>query len=350
MHKTNAKLMKQLLLSALLIFISSVMHAQENGLATLRIEARLDYMQEYRQGEVMNDNTGFKGRYLNIRMDGNISEHFSYSYRQRLNKPNKDISFFDATDWIHLTYTNRNWSVSAGKQVVGIGGYEYDVAPIDLYIYSEYWGNIPCFRVGVSGTYTTDDKKDKFLLQFCESPFRGHELNVSNEQMFAYNAMWYGSHGIYSSIWSVNMLEYLPGKFMNYIALGNRLTLGQFQLDLDIMNRAVSTRDFLGKDMSIMSKFMWKPSDRFNMFLIATHDFNHSDDIGDWSVLPGTEITRVGGGIEYFPLKKSQDIRLHLACSYTDGVNSSPAGLLHPHQTIIDAGVTWKMDLLKIKR
>ena len=342
--------MKRIMLLTLMMLIPAFMQAQENGLVNLRIEARLDYMQEMRQGETVNDNSGFKGRYLNIRMDGQLSEHFSYSYRQRLNKPNNSITFFDATDWIHLTYTNKNWSVSAGKQVVGIGGYEYDVAPIDLYIYSEYWGNIPCFRVGVSGTYTTDDMNDKFMLQFCESPFRGHELNINNEQMFAYNAVWYGTHGIFSSIWSVNMMEYLPGKFMNYVALGNRLTLGQFQLDLDIMNRAVSTRNFFGKDMSFMSKFMWKPSDRFNVFLIATHDFNHADEIGDWSILPGTEITRVGAGLEYFPLKNSQDIRLHLNCSYADGVNTNPAGLLFPQQTVVDAGVTWRMDLLKIKR
>ena len=326
------------------------MQAQDNGLVNLRIEARLDYMQEYLQGNPVNDNSGFKGRYLNIRMDGQISDHFSYSYRQRLNKPNNSITFFDATDWIHLTYTNRNWSVTAGKLVVGIGGYEYDVAPIDLYIYSEYWGNIPCYRVGVSGAYTTDDNKDKFMLQFCESPFRGHQLNTDNRQMFAYNAVWYGSHDTFSSIWSVNMLEYLPGKFMNYIALGNRFTFGDFQLDLDIMNRAVSTRNFLGKDMSVMSKFMWAPSENLNLFLVATHDFNHADEIGDWSVLPGTEITRVGAGLEYFPIKNSKDVRLHMACSYADGVNTSPAGLVLPKQTVFDAGVTWKMDMLKIKR
>ena len=333
-----------------MILIPAFMQAQDNGLVNLRIEARLDYMQEYLQGNPVNDNSGFKGRYLNIRMDGQISDHFSYSYRQRLNKPNNSITFFDATDWIHLTYTNRNWSVTAGKLVVGIGGYEYDVAPIDLYIYSEYWGNIPCYRVGVSGAYTTDDNKDKFMLQFCESPFRGHQLNTDNRQMFAYNAVWYGSHDTFSSIWSVNMLEYLPGKFMNYIALGNRFTFGDFQLDLDIMNRAVSTRNFLGKDMSVMSKFMWAPSENLNLFLVATHDFNHADEIGDWSVLPGTEITRVGAGLEYFPIKNSKDVRLHMACSYADGVNTSPAGLVLPKQTVFDAGVTWKMDMLKIKR
>ena len=333
-----------------MMLIPVFMHAEENGLVNLRIEARLDYMQEYIQGQTVNDNSGFKGRFLNIRMDGQISEHFSYSYRQRLNKPNNDISFFNATDWINLTYTNRNWSVTAGKQVVGIGGYEYDIPPIDLYIYSEYWGNIPCYRVGVNGAYTTDDGKDKFMLQFCESPFRSHEMNVYNEQMFAYNAVWYGSHGLFNSIWSVNMIEYLPGRFMNYIALGNRFVFGDFQFDIDIMNRAVSTRNFLGKDMSVMSKFTWSPSERLNIFAVATHDFNHADEIGDWSVLPGTEITRVGAGLEYFPLKNSKDIRFHMAYSYTDGVNTNPAGLLHPHQTVIDAGVTWKMNLLNIKR
>ena len=342
--------MKHRLLFAIMMLIPAFMQAQENGLVNLRIEARLDYMQEYRQGQAANDYSGFKGRYLNIRMDGQISEHFTYSYRQRLNKPNNDISFFNATDWINLTYTNRNWSVTAGKQVVGIGGYEYDVAPIDLYIYSEYWGNIPCFRVGVSGAYTTDDEKDKFVLQFCESPFRDHELNADNAQMFAYNAVWYGSHGLFSTIWSVNMMEYLPGRFINYIALGNRFTFGDFQFDIDIMNRAVSTRNFLGKDMSVMSKFTWSPSEQLNVFAIATHDFNHADEVGDWSVLPGTEITRVGAGLEYFPLKNSQDIRLHMACSYADGVNTNPAGLLFPQQTVLDAGVTWRMNLLNIKR
>ena len=86
--------MKRIMLLALMMLIPAFMQAQENGLVNLRIEARLDYMQEMRHGETINDNSGFKGRYLNIRMDGQLSEHFSYSYRQRLNKPNNSITFF----------------------------------------------------------------------------------------------------------------------------------------------------------------------------------------------------------------------------------------------------------------
>jgi hypothetical protein len=343
--------MKKTVLAVLsAICFHTISPAQNNELLNLSIEARVDYMQEYREGNKINDNSGLKGRYLNIRMDGTLAEGFTYSYRQRLNKPNKDISFFDATDWITVTYTRNNWSFSTGKQVVGIGGYEYDIAPIDLHIYSEFWGNIPCFKVGVSSTYTTDDQKDKFMFQFCESPFRGNEHNIGNKEMFAYNAVWYGSHGLFSSIWSVNMMEYLPGRFINYIALGNKFTIGNFSAEIDIMNKALSVKEFLGKDMSFMCRFLWTPTDYLNVFANVTHDYNNYDMEGDWTVLPGTSVTRVGGGLEYFPIKNSKDLRLHMSYCYTDGVNTSPAGALYPKQNIFDIGITWRMKLLKIKR
>ncbi len=339
--------MKKALLIATLALASLGLTAQENEILNLNIEARLDYMQEYQQGEKVNGASGFKGKYLNIIMNGNLGAGFSYSYKQRLNKPQNDASFFDATDWLHVTYTRKNWSVSAGKQVVGIGGFEYDGAPIDLYFCSEYWNNIPCYQIGASGAYTTNDGNDKFMLQFCESPFRRNAANLYNKEMFSYNAMWYGSHGFYSSIWSVNMIEYVPGKFINYIALGNRFTFNDFVIDLDVMNRAVSGKSFLGRDMSFMFNAEWNPIECLNVFVKCTHDFNNSDEVGDWCVLPGTSITRIGGGIEYFPIKS---LRLHLNYCYTDGTNGSTAGALQPRQNIIDAGITWRMNVLNLKR
>ncbi len=339
--------MKKALLTAIIALAATGLAAQENEIHSLNIETRLDYMQEYRQGEKINGASGFKGRYLNISMNGTLGAGFSYSYKQRLNKLHQDASFFDATDWIYATYTRNNWSVSAGKQVVGIGGFEYDAPPIDLYFCSEYWNNIPCFQIGVSGTYAMNDGNDKFMLQFCESPFRRSAANISNKEMFAYNAMWYGSHDFYNSIWSVNMIEYLPGRFINYIALGNRFTVGDFRIDLDIMNRAVSAKNLFGKDMSFILDFRWSPVEYLNVFAKMTHDFNNSGEIGDWCMTTGTNITRVGAGIEYYP---ADSLRLHLNWCYTDGTNGAVGGALQPYQNIIDAGITWKMNLLNIRR
>ncbi len=342
--------MKRTSLLGLLMLCCATIYAQKNSLVNLRMEARADYQSEYLRSKEVNDNSGFKGKFLNIRMDGNITENFSYSYRQRLNKPNKDVSFFDATDWIYLTYTNKAWSISAGKQVVGIGGYEYDRAPIDLYFCSEYWNNIPCYRIGASVAYTTNNGADKFLAQICESPFRNNALNVDNEAMYAYNFMWYGSHDWFNTIYSANMIEYLPGKYINYIVLGHKINLGCISIELDIMNRATDRHTFFGKDMSVMGEIQWRPVESLNIFAHASYDVNKTNEISDFCVMPNTEITRIGGGVEFYPIKNSPDVRLHLNGCYTYGKNGNVAGALQPEQTILDAGITWRMNLLNIKR
>ena len=339
--------MKYYFISVIVALLPITVYAQNSELLRLRIEARLDYTQEYIKDVKVNDNSGFKGKYLNIRMDGNLAEGLSYSYRQRLNKPNVNSTFFDATDWITMTYQYKNWSVSAGKQVVAIGGYEYDRPPIDIYFASEYWNNIACYQLGVSGAYTTTDGKDQILFQFCESPFRKNAVNVLNEEMFAYNLMWYGNHGFYNSMYSLNLIEYLPGKYINYIALGNRFTFGKFALELDIMNRAMSGAAFWANDFSVIGELSWMPIDRLNVFVRASYDRNKSV-TGDLCVAPGTDMVRAGAGLEFYPLKKYKNLRLHLDYCYTDG-DCPSTNVLKPEQTIVEAGLTWYMNLLNIK-
>ncbi len=62
-------------------------------LVKLQAEVRLDYQHDWLDGHTVKDNTGFEGKYINFRLDGNITDGLSYSWRQRLNKPHKDASF-----------------------------------------------------------------------------------------------------------------------------------------------------------------------------------------------------------------------------------------------------------------
>lgn len=338
--------MKKVLLFGLAALFSATIFAQGQELLNLRFEARGDYQREYVDGSAVDENCGFKGQYLNVRADGNIGGGFSYSLRHRLNKQHSDASFFDATDWLYLAYRKDNWELSAGKQVVAIGGYEYDAAPIDLYFCSEWWNNVPCYRWGGTVAYSLNEGKDKLSLQLCESPFRGD----SQEEMFAYNLMWVGSHGLFSTTYSVNFVEYLPGKFVNYISLGNRFSLGRFTVDLDVMNRAASGQAFIGKDFSVIGKVAWQPTNKLNVFAKASYDVNNADTGKDYLIAPDTEITRVGAGLEYFPLQDNRnDVRIHVVGSYSFGDNTNPAGVLLDKQTYLTMGITWRMNLLSLK-
>lgn len=341
--------MKKLFYAAVMLLVCSVLSAQEAELFRLEAEVRVDYMQEYLENDKVDDVSGFKGKYLNFRIDGKIAEGLTYSWRQRLNNVKTNSSFFDDTDWATVNYNIGRWNFNAGRQVVGIGGYEYDMAPIDCYFNSEYWNNIACYQFGVSASYEVGNKDDNLLFQLCESPFRRNALNVSNKEMFAYNLMWYGNHGCFSSIYSLNMVEWMPGRFINYITLGNRFVFGDFDLELDYMNRAVSFNRFIGGDMSVMADFAWHASERLTLFAKLTYDVNNTDEIGDLCVTPGTDILRVGGGIEYYPLKSTKNLRLHLNFCYADG-KSPASAVIRPKQKIVDAGVTWRMKLLDLKR
>ena len=314
--------------------------AQEGNHVNLRLEARGDFQSEMINGNPMDASNGFRGKQLNLRLNGNINEAWSYVYRQRMGRPNADESYFNAVDHINLTYTTGAWAFTGGKQTVAVGGYEYDRAPIDFYFGSEYWYNMACYQWGVNAKYSLGtESNDALTLQVVQSSFRSE----TNPDMYAYNLMWTGSYGWVDILHSVNMLEYLPGKFVNFIALGHQFNMGDFTLQLDWMNRAdMNNFDFY--DFSVMADLSWSASDKLNVFGKVTYDQNIAN-AADYCVLPGTELTRVGAGVEYFPIEGSRDIRFHGGYSYAWGTSGNRGGAWID-QSFLTLGVTWKMNIL----
>lgn len=323
-------------------------HAQENALIDLTLQARGDYQRVYDDGEAVKDDCGFKGQYLNLIIKGEINEKFSYSYRQRLNKISK-TSFFEATDWLHLDYKPiEDVVLSGGKQVVAIGGYEYDRAPIDLYYCSEFWNNVPCYEWGASASYSFNKGRDNLMFQFCESPFRSF---YSNADMYAYNLQWTGNHGLWSTLWSVNLMEWRQGRFINYIALGNEFNFTpRLRLQLDVMNRASSHQTFLFKDCSVMAELAYRPVPKLNLFGKFTYDVNRSGTAADMLVHDGTELKSVGAGLEFFPIRGKMDVRLHANYSYAWGTNTNLYGVMQDRQSYVSVGATWSMNLLNWRK
>ncbi len=324
-------------------FWASAQESKEE-LLTLRLEARLDYQRNRMDGETMKGNTGFEGKFLNIRADGKITDKLSYSWRQRLNKQHNDHSFFDATDWIYLNYNIGKWAIAGGKQVVNIGGWEYDRAPIDLYECSVFWNNVPCYAIGASVGYRLSSS-DQLTVQFCESPF----FTSENRDMYAYNLMWQGSHDWFDALYSVNLIESTPGHYINYIALGNKFSFSKFVLELDLMNRASDHQTFLFKDASVMGELAYAPCPKWNIHGKMTYDVNKTNN-ADACVLPNTELTMAGGGFEFYPLtKKNHTLRIHANLYYAWGKNTNPDNVMQNKSLLFDIGVKWNMNLLSIK-
>ena len=310
----------------------------------LQLNTRADYTVDYNLG---NDTVapsfahGFAGKYLVVAVDGTIGDKFSYSLRQRLNSPNIGFAntFFQGTDWAYFNWNfTDNFFLSAGKQVVAIGGWEYDSNPIDIYYGTEFWNTVCCYAVGASINYQDNSGKNHFLFQMCNSPFS----TAAFQSIYSYNLMWYGSYGAFKTAYSVNMIEYQPGKFINCIALGNKLQFNAVEMYLDVIHRASFDQPkFFGQEITAIFGIGVDIGEKWIVFAKAGYDYNPAElhNIGAYNPndIPKEKVDFESIGFEFYPLG-DRSLRLHLCGSHScaDGTHMFQGNL----------GLTWKVDLL----
>lgn len=350
MNSELMRLLYSLMLFCVVLASSAVASAQgrsDDPAVSIRMDVRFDgeavtYGKYDVDGERPSADAGFVGRYLKLLADGKINDKFSYSFRQRLYTGHSDPKqFFSATDWASVTYRpNSKFSVTAGKQMVCIGTIEYDYAPIDVYFASDFWNHVSPFQIGVNVGWSPS-KNHTFYFQMVNSPFSKEAM----ESIFAYNVIWYGKLSpSFSTIYSVNMIEYEKGHFINYIALGNKFKVGNGELDVDYMNRYAGKGTAFFEDFSLHGKLAYPVSDCVNLFAKGGYDVNRAQVadapfIYDRYVLPGVELGFYGAGVEYFPVKDAkQSLRLH-AFWYSNTSDPVP--------NTFNVGVRWQMKLIE---
>lgn len=321
--------------------------AEHDWIRTAQLETRIDHQRAYdSEGQHIDDRTGFSGSFVNLILKGEFAPKFSYAYRQRFSKAIKNGHFLDATDYLYITYApTERWSVAAGKKIMHLGGFEYDYAPIDVYRYSEYCNQVSSYQFGASATYSFQGGKDQLTAQFVQSPF-----HYVHNDMYGYNLYWSGHHGFYSSLWSVSALEYSRGRFVNYVALGNRFDFNLGHLILDYTNRFSGGyhASYFG-DQTFSAELHIQPIKELNVFGKYAFDRNEENG-GDLLVMPGTKLHSMDIGIEYRPIKGQEDLRLHADYGHTWGTNSNPDGVLQGGENYMNVGLTWRLDFLKLAK
>ncbi len=339
---------KALLLSFLGLFCFLHAFSQEKKpfvtLDNLQLNTRADFTVDYHPGHdtvAPSWDHGFAGKYLVVALDGTIGSKFSYHLRQRINAPNISFAntFFQGTDWAYLNWNfTDNLFLSAGKQVVAIGGWEYDTNPIDIYYGTEFWNTVCCYAVGASLNFKDNSGKNHVLFQVCNSPF----ISQAMQSIYAYNLMWYGNFEHFKTTYSVNMIEYEQGKFINYISLGNKLQFNGVEMYLDVTNRASFKQEhFFGQDITAIFGIGVDIGPKWIVFAKAGYDYNQaqlpSTEAYDQYVVPGKKVDFESLGFEFYPLS-DRSLRLHLCGSHTsvDGESKFQGNI----------GLTWKVDLL----
>jgi hypothetical protein len=302
----------------------------------LYFDMRASFHQDITDGQY---NSQAIGEYLNFQMMGHITPNIDYRIRQRLNKKVFDErNMFNATDFMYVNWqATERWNFLAGKYVVLIGGYEYDAAPIDVYYYSQFCNNIyQAFTFGATVGYKFAEHQ-QLVGQICNSP-----LSLGFQNIYAYNLAWNGQFASWwKTLWSVNFVEDIDKRMVNYVALGNHFIFRDVIFDVDLMNRSgLGQRNFVLSDFSLISKIIWSVG-AWNICAKAGYeknDIGNVDSLGrpyDLVIAPGTEYIYAGCGLEWFPLGRD-NLRLH-GVYYWDNA---------ARRNNIELGITWRVDVI----
>lgn len=341
---------------------------------TFHLEARADFEYNYdlrewsnlanptnpMPGSATQHNYGFRGDYFNFLLGGDIGDHVSYFFRQRIIPAKGVTELFDNTDFLYIQYKfNDQWSLRMGKEAIFVGGFEYDAPPIDVYYYTHYWGSFPCFLLGMSAAYTDKSGKNKIVFNVANSPYVHYMDNKWNSGLLSYNLYWSGNFGHFSTLYSLNFLEYQRGKFINFIVLGNKLSFDKWSIYVDYINRAASFNNFF-KDFSVVSRLDWHVSPSVNLFAKGGYEQNFSgcyytsgyeNSLVDADMLmPNNQAHCFYGlGMEFRP-RVYPDLRFHayVANSVMNRPSEYEGDYSWKHQTLTaNVGVTWWLNFMK---
>ena len=286
----------------------------------------------------------FNMRQLRIEAKGRVNDWLSYRWRQRLNRSNDGNGMVDnLPNSIDLAYIGvqlgEKFSLTAGKQCVAYGGFEFDANPIEIYQYSEIINNMSNFMTGVTLTYDMTPTQ-QWQLQILDSRNNSQEdtygAGLEESRLpLVYTVNWNANmfDNAWQTRWSASIMEETHGKYMYYFALGNQFNFSECcNMYVDLMSsfeqvdrKGIMTNifggqaNFGGHNMynamynSLVAKFNYRIKPKWNVFvkgmLESAGIYKESDNVAE-----GNYRTSLGyvAGVEYYPM----DTNLHFFLTY----------------------------------
>jgi len=218
---------------------------KQNLLKNIDVIANMQYgfRNEFTDGEYTDSR--FRMDQFRFEIKGNVTDKVYFRLRQRYTsqeEPQSVDKLTRATDIAMIRVdVAPKWSISAGKLCADWGGIEFDLNPIDIYEYADILEQADNFLSGVGASFRPS-KSNEFNLQVLNSRTKsfeelyGHPPDIEEAKApLAIVGNWRGSFfgGKFKTIWSYSIFTEAANTHMNYIALGNQLTLKKFALAYD---------------------------------------------------------------------------------------------------------------------
>lgn len=333
--------MKKIYLIISGLFLSLVLFAQhkesenildkliwDDKMLNIMIDTRVDLQTTFENGDV--DNAGFRGQTFRFWLAGEIVPGFRYRVRHRFNKPQTPLirdNYSSATDQAWLAFDiGKKWTLTAGKQSMQLGTFEYDYNGADIYQSTMVNGDIDMYKTGVNAAFKFAGQV--MNLQVVNSDAPQFATEDYKNKAFSVNLMWQGSlfNETLKTRWGYGAFQHSKTKFYHWLTLGTQLNVGKFTTELDYFlgNRnidygSIVDNSELGlryvKDQSVALNLKydlgkWKP------FIKGTWNQRHDKEY-DSNAYHSKSIQ---AALEFYPFENKylKDLRFHAAYIYNN--------------------------------
>jgi len=332
--------MKKLYIAICALFLSMGVSAQhresqnildkliwDDKMLNIMLDTRVDFQSTIKNGDV--DEMSFEGQTFKIWLVGEIIPGIRYRVRHRLNKPQSPLreGYSAATDQAWLAFDiGKDWTITAGKQSVQFGTFEYDYNPADIYLPTMAFDDLDAYKTGVNVAYRFMGQTMNLQVVNSDAPqFASEEYR---KKALAVNVLWEGSlfKDVLKTRWGYGAFQHEKEKFYNWLTAGTQLNIGKFTTELDYY---LGSRDMdYGSVVNVEdlgARYVRDQSASLNL----KYDFGKIKPFikGTWnqrydknSDYRAYETTGLQAVVEYYPFTNSlvKDLRFHVMYGYNN--------------------------------
>jgi|GEM_PF-780303 len=346
--------MKRMLLTlAVLLLSSPILLAQEDGYEpgarTGLVVSRID-RNAYRDWESKKSGFDEGDTALYSVFEGDITPElfFCVSNVWLTDEPidlYKDTGRPNSFNWLNMAYLRydfpSNIYVQAGKGLLFAGSMENDEYDYDLNcercsaigdLCSSIWYNFPIYQWGVNVGWYTPDERTIISAQVATSPY-GKKFFYKG--MYSFGLEWRGEYGPIQNMWQISLVATERGKYTPLVSLGQSYSPSDnMKITLDVFNRVCD--EYLHKGISAHGLVSWYPIPE-KLEIEGKVGYEHTKDEVDFNydssekshddeeekAEAGSDVSPlnawvVGGGLSWYPLRDSKDLRLHAYFSHNE--------------------------------
>ncbi|MCD7970414.1 MAG: OprO/OprP family phosphate-selective porin [Alistipes sp.] len=298
---------------------------------------------------------GFRAQTIKLWLTGEIVPGIRYRLRQKLNKSLDALrdNYASGTDHAWISFDvgkTKLWTITAGKQSINFGTFEYDYNSADVYLSTMINDDVDSHKAGVDVAYRAG--KQTLHIQVVNSDATQFASDEYKNKGLGATFLWEGNlwDGKVKTRWAYSAFQHTRTRFYNWVTTGIQGNAGGFTVEADyyLGERNMDYGTIVDEASGTLS-FVRDQSAALNLKYTAGRW--HPSVKGVWNQRRDRELGRraydgwgIQALIEFYPFtaKYVKDLRFHAAWWYNRTDFAGPyAGLPNSGGHTALVGMRW---------